>query len=89
MTTNFSPTCAQCNSPLILVSEKTETIEGSRFPQTTKIFRCSNQSCQDEIDKQTVKRQEQKAERHLADGKRAEEKQLLQARRKEENATQA
>jgi hypothetical protein len=89
MTTETTLLCSQCNSPLILVSEKTEVIEGSRFPQTTKIYKCSNSSCQDEIDKQTAKRKQLQNERTIADGKRAEEKQTLQARRKETAANQA
>ncbi len=83
MNTIPSPICSQCNSPLVLVSEKTETIEGSRFPQTTKIYRCSNQSCQSEIDKQTAKRVQIQQERSVADEKRQEKKQQLKADKQE------
>lgn len=65
------------------MSEKTEIIEGSRFPQTTKEYKCSNIACQEEIDKQTAKRKQQRLERATAEIKRAEEKQALQARRKD------
>lgn len=41
---------------MIKVSKATDTIDGSLFPQTTTTYRCSNKSCQDEIDKQTKKR---------------------------------
>lgn len=48
--------CFQCGSNLILVSKKTETVEGSRFPQTTSIYRCSDKKCQEEKDRETQKR---------------------------------
>ena len=83
MTINTPLRCSQCSSPLILVSEKTEVIEGSRFPQTTKEYKCSNASCQEEIDKQTAKRKQQLAERATAELKRTEERQTQTARRKE------
>ena len=51
-----TPSCFQCGSPLIFISQVTELPEGSRFPQTTIKYRCSNQPCQDEKDKQTAKR---------------------------------
>ncbi len=41
---------------LIQVSNVTEKLEGSRFPQTTTEYRCSNLECQNEKDKQTAKR---------------------------------
>lgn len=66
--------CSQCGSPLILVSQVTEKVEGSRFPQTTTEYRCSNQECQDEKDKQTSKRMKLQETKVLAEEKRAEEK---------------
>jgi hypothetical protein len=51
-----TPKCFVCGSPLIFVSEVTELPEGSRFPQTTIKYRCSNLPCQEEKDKQTAKR---------------------------------
>jgi len=41
---------------LIFVSKETILTEGSRFSQTNIKYRCSNQPCQDEKDKQTAKR---------------------------------
>ena len=72
--------CFQCNSPLILVREFTEQPEGSRFPQTTVIYRCSNQECQDEKDKEAAKRMKQREEKAIADQKRIEK---IQEKRKE------
>ena len=69
-----TPTCFHCGSPLILVSEVTELKEGSRFPQTTIKYRCSNQECQDEIDKQTAKRIKIVKDKEIADQKRLEKK---------------
>lgn len=62
--------CFQCGSPLIFVSEVTEQQEGVRFPQTTIIYRCSNQACQDAKDKETAKRIKLREEKALADEKR-------------------
>lgn len=55
--------CTQCNSELILVSKVTESLENSRFPQTTSVYRCSNASCQSRMDKETDKRNQQRKER--------------------------
>ena len=60
-----SPTCNTCNSKLILVSQTTEKLDGSRFPQTTTVYRCSNQECQDEKDKATAKRVKAQADKDL------------------------
>jgi DNA-directed RNA polymerase subunit RPC12/RpoP len=75
------PKCFHCGSELILVSEVTEVREGARFPQTTIKYRCSNQECQDEIDKQTAKRIKILEDKAINDQKRLEKKQL----EKEEN----
>ncbi|HEX8932332.1 MAG TPA: hypothetical protein VF810_04205 [Patescibacteria group bacterium] len=69
-----TPNCFQCGSPLIFVSETTELKEGSRFPQTTIKYRCSNQACQDEIDKQTAKRVKMIKDKEKSDQKRLEKK---------------
>jgi hypothetical protein len=61
---------------LIFVSEVTELKEGSRFPQTTIKYRCSNQECQDEKDKQTAKRLKVLKEKEINDQKRLEKKKL-------------
>jgi hypothetical protein len=71
-----TPICFQCGSPLIFVSETTELREGSRFPQTTVKYRCSNQTCQDEIDKQTAKRVKILKDKEVMDKKRLEQKAL-------------
>ena len=71
-----TPKCSICGSPLILVSEVTELREGSRFPQTTIKYRCSNQECQDEKDKQTAKRLKIIKDKEINDQKRLEQKQL-------------
>jgi len=39
-----------------LVSAKTELPEGSRFPQTVSLYRCSNEPCQKEKNRETAKR---------------------------------
>jgi hypothetical protein len=70
-----TPKCFHCGSALILVSEVTELREGSRFPQTTIKYRCSNQECQDEIDKQTAKRMKILEDKAINDQKRLEKKQ--------------
>lgn len=61
--------CFQCGSDLILVSEKSEVLEGSRFPQTTSIYRCSDDKCQEDKDKETAKRIKLKDQR-LAETKK-------------------
>lgn len=75
MNTPISRTCFQCGSELVLVSTVTEKLEGSLFPQTTSIYRCSNQSCQEEKDKETEKRKSQQKERAVAEQRRADERQ--------------
>lgn len=52
---HITPTCAHCGSKLIFVSEKTEKGEGF-FPITTVIYKCSDPTCQKDIDKKTVER---------------------------------
>lgn len=52
----YTRNCFQCGSSLIFVSERTEKFEGSMFPQTTTIYRCSNLVCQAEKDRETAKR---------------------------------
>lgn len=69
-----TPNCFICGSPLIFVSEVTELREGSRFPQTTIKYRCSDQTCQDEKDKQTAKRLKIIQDKEVNDQKRLEKK---------------
>ncbi|HSX40075.1 MAG TPA: hypothetical protein VLF68_00515 [Candidatus Saccharimonadales bacterium] len=66
--------CFQCGAKLIFVSKVTQKVEGSRFPQTSVIYRCSNKACQEEKDKMEIKRIKLKEERDVADQKRVEEK---------------
>ncbi|OGH06128.1 MAG: hypothetical protein A2W22_04450 [Candidatus Levybacteria bacterium RBG_16_35_11] len=74
MKTN-SPKCYQCGSELILVKRVTEKTEGSHFPQTLTIYRCSNISCQEEKDRQEEKRIKLKEE------KEAEKERRVKARK--------
>ncbi len=66
--------CSQCGAPLIFVSEVTELREGTRFPQTTTKYRCSNDECQGEKDKQTAKRIKLLEDKAISDQKRKDEK---------------
>jgi aspartate carbamoyltransferase regulatory subunit len=52
----------------------TEKVEGSRFPQTTSIYRCTNEECQNRKDKETEKRMKLQETKTQAEEKRAEEK---------------
>ncbi|MBI5452918.1 hypothetical protein HY945_05655 [Candidatus Gottesmanbacteria bacterium] len=54
--------------------------EGSRFPQTTVKYRCSNDECQEEIDKQTAKRLKVLKDKEISDQKRLEKKMLDKAK---------
>lgn len=75
--TSKKPTCFQCGSELIEVSRVTSHPEGSLFPQTTAVYRCSNVECQDQKDKDEAKRLKAQAEKEKADKKRdADKKQL-------------
>lgn len=62
--------CLQCGSKLILISKVTEQVDGSLFPQTTSIFRCSNNECQEKKDKEAAKRAEATNAKVIADQKR-------------------
>ncbi len=48
--------CSQCGSELILVSSKTQKIDTYSSLITTKVYKCSNQECQKDIDKKTSSR---------------------------------
>ena len=76
------PKCFQCGSPLIEVSKITSHPDGSLFPQTTSIFRCSNEECQAQKDKDEAKRLKLKEDKDEADKKRATDRQ----KRSEEKA---
>lgn len=57
-------------------------MEGSRFPQTNIKYRCSNQPCQDEKDKQAAKRIKMLQEKAENDKIRFAKKELEKAERK-------
>lgn len=69
-----TPNCSQCGSTLIFVSKVTEKVEGSFFPQTTIVYRCSNKECQDQKDQHMAKRYQIRKDKEIADQKRADEK---------------
>ena len=71
----MSPTCFRCNSPLLLTSTKTQKLEGSLFPQTTSTYRCANETCQTEKEKQIEKRMSLIKEKEDALAVREEKKQ--------------
>lgn len=71
-----TPNCFICGSPLIFVSERTELKEGSRFPQTSIKYRCSDEDCQAEKDRQTAKRLKVLKDKEINDQKRLEKKKL-------------
>ena len=66
--------CFACNSKLILISKKTQRIEGARFSQTVCEYRCSNKECQDEKDREKKKRIKLLQEKEKADKKRGKNK---------------
>lgn len=74
MYTKTKPKCSQCGSILIEISSVTESLEGSLFPQTTTLYRCSNLVCQEERDKETEKRIKLKEEKASTDQRRADER---------------
>ena len=45
-------------------------MEGYRYPQTSTVYRCSNDTCQEEKDKETAKRMKLKEDRALVDKQR-------------------
>lgn len=59
-------TCNQCGCDLVLQQTNVRKTEHSFSPTTVITYRCSNQACQDEIDKKTAKRIELKQEQDLA-----------------------
>jgi hypothetical protein len=71
-TTNH--TCFACGSKLILISKKTQRIEGARFSQTVFEYRCSDKKCQDDKDKERKKRIKILQEKEKADKKRGKNK---------------
>lgn len=72
--TTSTPKCFQCGSALIEVSKTTTQLEGSLFPQTTSIYRCSNEACQVEKDREAAKRMKAQQDKEKAEEKRAEDR---------------
>jgi hypothetical protein len=68
------PKCNQCGSDLVLQKTTTQKSEHSFASMTQNSYRCSNKSCQDEIDKRSIKRMELKKEQELAREKRLNKK---------------
>lgn len=69
--------CFQCNSKLILVKTWKETTPGGMFPQTFTTYRCSNEECQKQKDKEELKRLQavkEKEERAKNSAKKARKK---------------
>ncbi|MBU4098932.1 hypothetical protein KJ980_04775 [Patescibacteria group bacterium] len=62
--------CIQCGFKLIVISRVTGRVDGSLFPQTTTIFRCSNEGCQEKKDKEAERRAEANDIKAKADEKR-------------------
>lgn len=54
--TRYSPKCNQCQSDLILVTEVSELLDDYPTPVTTITYRCSDATCQKDIDKKTTAR---------------------------------
>lgn len=69
-----TPTCFQCNSELIVISTVTEQLDGFLFPQITTTYRCTNTICQEEKDRQAVKREQFIREKAAADQERSDKR---------------
>lgn len=59
------PRCSRCGSKLIEVKRKSEKSAGQQSPVTTIVYKCSDKSCQAEIDRKMAelrkRRKEQEA----------------------------
>lgn len=77
--TNSTKKCFQCGSSLMLIRQETIQPEGALYPQTNSVYRCSNEKCQNEQDKQQAQRVEQRKKKLLAEQERAEK---IQEKRK-------
>lgn len=69
---NSHLTCFQCGSKLIFVSQETVQPEGSRYPQTNTVYRCSNEECQKKKDKDKADRQKLRLNRETTEKERIE-----------------
>ena len=64
--------CFQCGSELVFVSRETVQPEGTRYPQTNTIYRCSNEECQKKKDKEKADREKLKENRESIEKERME-----------------
>jgi hypothetical protein len=71
--------CFQCGSELIFVSQETVQLEGTRYPQTNTVYRCSNAACQEKKDKDKADRQKQRQSREVTEKERMDK---IQEKRK-------
>lgn len=55
--------CAKCESPLVQLSQIIKKSEKSEFTNTVTTYRCTNDTCQAEIDKRTADLEKQRLER--------------------------
>jgi hypothetical protein len=53
-----------------LITKTTEKLEGARYPQTTTIYRCTNDECQKEQDRQLEKRMKLRKDKEISDAAR-------------------
>ena len=58
--------CSTCGAPLILTEEKTELLDKSIYPVTSRTYICSNKECQDERDKKAAAWKKHKEEAEAA-----------------------
>lgn len=73
--TNSHQTCFQCGSDLILIKRETVKLEGTRYPQTNTVYRCSNEECQKKKDKDQADRQKLRLHRESTEKERMEKMQ--------------
>ena len=64
--------CFQCGSELVFVRRETVQPEGTRYPQTNTIYRCSNIECQKKKDKDKTDREKLKQYRESIEKERME-----------------
>jgi hypothetical protein len=71
------PKCFQCGSDLIFVSQEIVQPEGTRYPQTNTVYRCSNAACQEKKDKEKADRLNLRQKKEVTDKERIEKIQEL------------
>jgi hypothetical protein len=69
-----TPKCFHCGSNLILISEKSVKRDGSIFPSIVSTYKCSDQKCQNEIDKNMEKRNKMQSDKEKIEKKRVSAK---------------